>query len=386
MKKTIVCFMLLVVAALPVSVFAATIESGQSVTVTESKKDLYLFGSTVNVNSDTAGDVVGFAGNFNVNNKIAESAFVVSGTADIRESIGRHLRVLSGDTSIASTIGGDAVVVGSSLNLAKSSQISGDLIFVGGPANLSGTVRGKTQITSGSARVAGQYAGDFVFNGGTLEIADGTTIAGKLTYYSPEIAEVAPTAKISGGVEYHKTEGEKEGLAALKTRGELIAMIEALVAITVFALILFFVLKPIVKKTIDLATNKPAQSGLYGLAAVIIIPIVSFILCFSIVGAMIGLTSFSIFFAIMFIAYGLSAIYLGSLCFNIFSKNGGETNPVWICLVGSLILVVFGLIPYIGPWIKFIIFLIVTGAFVVTIKNILSSKELWGRQDVKRSK
>jgi len=386
MKRFIYSLLFITIVLFPIATYAATVESGQNITISESKKDLYLFGSTVNINSDTLGDVVGFAGNFNINNKIAESAIVISGTADVRESIGRHLRVLSGDVALSNTVGGDAVILGSTLNTTKTSRVLGDLIFLGGQSNLSGTVSGKTQIASGSANVSGQYGGDFIFNGNTLEISDSTVITGKLTYYSPSEAIISPSAKVTGGVEYHKTESQKSGFAALITKSGILLVIQSLIAIAAFSLILFLLMKPLINKTMLFASSKALQGGLYGFSAIIIVPIVSLIFCFSIIGAMIGMTLFSMFFAIMLISYGLSAIYLGTLFFNIFKKNDNQNNTVLVCLVGSIFIVILGFVPFIGQWIKFIIFLISAGSFLITAKDTLSTKEIFGGTNAKQSK
>jgi len=365
-KSLIKIFLALLLVVLPAAAWAADIQSGNSVSINETKKDLYLFTQNAYVNSPIQGDLAIFAADASVEKEVENSAMIFAGTARLKDTVGHHVRVFAGNVNLDAGVGGDAILFGSTVATADQSKIEGDLIAGGNQVSVSGQVGGQSRIYANSATLNGRFNGDVEVHGGTLNITQDTEIKGTLKYYAPKEATVAEGAKLNK-VEWHKTEAAARGIYALKNTAGWTSLVISLVSLMVLAIIVLYLIPTFTDTTVREAIHAPFKNFWLGLAFAIVTPIVALLLLASIIGLALASGLISAYATIILVAQAFAAIYTGTLIFKLTrARKAAEAN--WrVALLGVLIFILLGFIPVVGWIIKAAIYLIALGAMVTQL-------------------
>jgi len=364
-KRLVKIFLALILVALPAAAWAADIQSGNSISINETRKDLYLFGQNAYVNSPIQGDLAVFAADTSVEKGVGDSAMIFAGTARVKDKIGRHVRAFAGNVNLEAGVGGDAILFGSIVTTTDKSIIGGDLIAGGNQVSINGQVGGKSKIYANSATLNGRFANDVELHGSTLNITKDTEIKGTLTYYAPKEATVAEGAKLNK-VEWHKTEAAARGIRTLKNMAGWTSLVISLVSLAVLAIIILYLIPTFIDTTVREATRTPLKNFWLGLAFAIVTPIVALLLLASILGMSLASGVISAYATIILVAQAVAAIYTGAFVLKLVRARKAEAN--WkAALLGTLIFVLLGFIPVVGWIVKAAIYLIALGAIVAQL-------------------
>jgi hypothetical protein len=113
--------------------------------------------------------------------------------------------------------------------------------------------------------------------------------------------------------------------------------------------------------------HRPLSSFLFGVLALVVIPFVGALLVATVVGLTIGL---SVFLILPLLIVGGHAVAAAGIASGLLVRRNGEIGALLgfvMLVVGAIILVAIGLIPWVGPALVGIAIILGTGAFVRTL-------------------
>jgi cytoskeletal protein CcmA (bactofilin family) len=364
------------VLLLPTFGFAAELRTAEVVTKEESPKNLYLAGENPTVDADTQGDLVIAGGLVTVNGSVEHNVLAAGGTLNLNGNVGGNVRVAGGTVNIESKIDGDLVVFGGDVILGTKSTVAGDLLVFGGTVTLKGEVAGSIkQAFAGYVLIGGKVGGDAAFaRVDTLKLDSTANIGGNLFYSSKKEAIVASSAKVGGKVEYtkltaanvnHRDFGASFGSV-------FIGMVMAFVTIIVFVKLLpKFALNTIQEILVD-----PWKKIGIGFLAIVVTPIVMFLLLFTFVGW--GILGYLTLVYILFFALTgtLSALLVGSYVWKFISKEKDMVINWKTVAVGVVLVALIKLILVVGWLVSLVLASLVFGTLVLKGYNYIKSQQV----------
>lgn len=359
MKKILVWAMVLLIPSIS---FAAMIKTDESVSLDAQTKNIYVFSSNINAKEDIKGDAVLFGQNINIDKNVEHSLFAFGNGVDIAGNIGQSVRTGANTVNISGIVGEDALVGASALTIAESAVVKGDLLAGTASSNIKGTIEGNVKIAASKVVLSGKILGNVDIEANEIIIADNAEIGGALNYWSGNPGMISPDAKIASGPYYNHIETDYAQTSS--------SMAYAFLSLIILALAITYGFRrfcePIGKSNFAFF----ARNCGWGLLMIGAIPVASFIL-FAI-SVHLGFTALVAYIMGLLVAYAVSAIYTGFIVQKILSKEK-EFEISWVTvLIGSVVFILIGYIPYIGSTIKFVLYLSSFGYIMNKIYNTIS--------------
>ena len=358
------------VLILPTIALAAEIKTGDILTLDKQEKNVYVFGNEVKTESDTKGDLVVFSQNANIRNKVENSIIAAGSSINVSGEIGNSARIFSAKADIDGPIGGDLIVFGGTVNVRDKATISGDIIAYGGTISFDGKTSGKAKLNGGSVNVNGQIDGNLEIRSDSISIGDKAVVGGKMKYWSSKDAKVAREAQIKGGLEKNETKVAKTGFLALGEAAGWSSFLLSIAGVFILALIICY-FRPKFVETATESANKAAPTALWkGVVALIVAPVAIIFLLITMVGALTAGVAAVGYALALLISYALSVTITGSYVTRLAGKQY-QKQAIWLTiLIGTVVYIVAGWIPYIGPLAQFIVFVIAFGTIIESVLKI----------------
>lgn len=358
------------VFALCVPVFAqaeTVLRIGEDVSVDDDQVvegDYYVsvgpFGNT-SMSGEVTGDMYAFGGLVTTNGTVGSDLTVIGGASQLHATVTDDVRIIAGEVTLAEHVGGDLFVIGGALKMLSSASVAGDVIFFGGDAQIEGTVEGSILGTSERLRIDGEVGGDVDVKTASLALGQNADITGSVTYASARELSRAQTAVVEGEVLHNPVRTDAQADAK-----DLLAPL----FITLFAVLsLYLLFKKELQVLVDIVLAHPLQSGLCGAAVLVLGPVVSIVLLFTVLGILIGIAGLALSILAYVLAYVLSGIVLGAYLSKLFTKRPRVTLT-WIC-VGTALLYGLLLIPVLGPLLMLILALLSLGGLSLGLYRLL---------------
>lgn len=340
----------------PYEAAAAQISGGSTVTVPAGERiddDLYVTGAEITIDGEVTRDVFAGAATLRLNGRVGGDLTAAAGTIRVAGPVGGSVRASAATVEIAAPVGWDVAALGvGTLTVQSGATVGHDLALIqAGSVTMDGTVRGAVRGSAETLVLAGQVLGDVDVEAQRIEIRDGAKIEGALRYRSPNPATIAPGATIVGPVEHTATRNQEgsETLAgrALAWLGTVLLRLGwALVAGTLLILLLP---RPVVAVS-DTLRKAPLVSALWGLAALIGVPIIVLLLAVTVVGIPAALLVAGLYLAILYLSQILVGITLVRLV-PLGAVRGERRLTLWLAmLVGTTLVLVFRLLPIPFGW------------------------------------
>lgn len=199
---------LFVVVSAPTSAMAAETASSELVIISEgttSEGDLYAAGVRILIEGVVDGDLVAFAAeDVVISGEVTGSVIAVAPVVDIGGRVGGSARVAANDLTVTGDVEGDLVGGVISADLQSGSSVGGDVLLWAVNVNSAGTIGADLGGTQRSLDLQGTVDGDVDVSVRRLTITGPLEIGGDLGYRSPREAEGLDQATV-GGVVVHKT-------------------------------------------------------------------------------------------------------------------------------------------------------------------------------------
>lgn len=324
--------------------------------------DLYMAGGNVTSAGSVRGDLIAGGGSVLVSGPVSADLIVGGGNITVTGAVGDDIRAGGGNILIQGDVTGDVIIGGGQITLAGS-RIGGDVAVGGGMLTISAPVAGDLKFGGGEIRIDAPISGSVEIDADKVTLGPRAVITGDLTYTASAEATLEEGARVGGETAFTQRE----------TRGDAKAGIAAFITLWLFAKILMalagafaiaYIFKRFSRELVATAATQPLIEIGRGLVIFVVLPIVSVIFLFTVIGIPFGVLGLLSFFALLIFAHLAATIVTGSIVHKwIWKPAGYEVNWKTV-LLGVLVYFVLGLIPFIGGIIKFGIMLITLGAMM----------------------
>lgn len=364
MKASTRVFLILALCLLPISVSAAYFKADDQVSVSQpTDGDVYVAGETVTVSETVNGDVFAAGGSVNIIKDVSEDLFAVGSSVNVTGNVTDDLRVAGSNVVINGDVGDELFAAGSLVQIT--SAIVGDAHAAGTAVILDGMVGGNLYLGSSSAIINGQIAGNVVAYSEEIKIGPNAKITGTLTYYAQtemDFTGVDVGKVVYGGSGYEPREKDAN---AWMTGFASAAIAIKLLGILVAGLLIGLIWPKTAISVIERASTKFWKSLLIGFATVVLVPIATVLLFVSLIGWPIAVALVAASFLLCMVTTAYMGVVVGCVTMKLIKKQQTIPTPKWyIVLLGVAIIAVLALIPAIGWFAIFLIYLSTLGAVV----------------------
>jgi cytoskeletal protein CcmA (bactofilin family) len=362
----IAVMLLMMLACFTLPVEAATVLTGDNMTVKAGEiidDDLYLFGQTVTVSGVVTGDAILFGSEVIVDGQIMGSLLVFAQNVRIDGNVAGSVRGGSNTFSFHGSTGRDLMIMANTVTVAG--PVGQDFFAAANNAMITGSVARDIKTSMNRLVVDGPVGGDIEANVSELVIGPRALVDGKVTYTSESDATVNNQAVVRGALTRldppasEVTSGKPAGFSFW-------GFVRPILSLLVVGLVMILLFPEVTKGAAGMIRSKPGGSLGTGALIVFVAPIAAVILLVTVIGIPISFLSMLLYIVLLYLSRIFAGYFLASLAFE---KLGKELHPVWVTLIGVLVLALIFRIPYVGWLVHLAAVLFGSGAFMHYMLN-----------------
>ncbi|MEK7584101.1 MAG: hypothetical protein AAB490_02570 [Patescibacteria group bacterium] len=355
---------------IPAAAFAAqfVVPTGQSsaVVIAEGEySDLYTAGGTVTVTRPIQGDLFAAGGEVGIHGSVGQDLFAAGGSLNVIAAVTGDAHLAGGSLTFLAPVGEDLLAAGGTIVVSPAATIGGDLRLAGGNIVVQGSVFGVTNIYGEEVYINSALGGPVSIVAKKLTFGPQSNIPATVYYKGPREAVVEDGAAVPN-IQFTLQEFEKKPThaPAFFAAGFFIMLLATLIA----ALLLLKFFGNTVRTVVTTAYGKPWASLGLGFVGLIVAPVAVIILLATVVGLYLAMLLVMWFVLAMLLTGLLSAIFTGALLFKWIQKTPDLQFSWWSVAAGVIVIGVLKLIPVIGWLLVLVIFLMVFGSVLQTLK------------------
>jgi len=341
--------------------------------------DLLVAGETVNISGTVNGDVYAAGANITVDGKINGDLLVGGGMINILGEVSDDVRVGGGNILINGTIGKNLTVGGGTVMITNEAKIGGSLLAGVGNLELRGPVGKEANIYAGRALINSQIGRDLSGSMEELVLSSEARVGGDLDYLSPNEAEIADGAVISGETTYKPSKKVKPVGLKPKFLAKPDLFRGAGLWLSFSSFLLSFLLgwgflRILPKRNEEMAkvlTAHPWQSLGVGFLTMILFPLGIVFLAITIIGLPFVLMLIPLFLFLLYFSKIFVAIGTGRWILNRFEIKKSWS---WALLVGLAAYYLLRQIPFISPAVALAFTVLGLGVFILDQKRLRTAK------------
>jgi len=319
---------------------------------------VYSVGREVSIEGTINGDVYCSGQNMFINATVHGDVLCLGQNVAINGHIDGNVRVVGGSVDVKANIGGSVSIGAIGTKIERETKIGRDLSLFGTTADVLGTVGRDVSTAVKTTQLQGTVGRDVVMNGTTLTLR-GVHIQNNLRYTSVDSIKKVGNVKVDGETKHLTPPVNKKGhIAFLGTFSILIFPM-----LLVFAMIIALLFPQTVNNIVKIPSKKLFRTILAGLAWMVAMPIVLFLLIASVVGVGVAIFVIVIWLLLAMLSGPVVAYYLGNM---ILSKS---RNPLLMMLVGTIILLILYVLPQVGIMAALLVYMIGSGSILIYAKQ-----------------
>jgi len=316
---------------------------------------------TIEGNYYAGGDIIEISGTIN------GDAYVAGGQVIVNGVINGDLIAAGGSINVSGEIADDARLAGG--NLVVSGSVGDDLSVAGGDINISdtATIGGALQSAGGNIMLAGAVGAELKAAGGMINLSSTAKVGGDFEYWSEEEANVSSGATVNGNTSRQQG-GWSHNLPTEENIGRVFDAIGAFFSLTgiittlVLGLLVIKLAPNYTARAISVVENQTLRSFLFGILALVVLPILFFVLLITLVG--VPLAFITLFIGLLYLTFGkiyvLTAV--GQRVLGYRQKNPSQLIGF---LLGMLLYSLIMIIPVIDVLVKFLVLTVGMGAALI---------------------
>lgn len=335
--------------------------------------DLMTAGETVDVRSEGGlGDVVVAGSNVMISSEVDGYVMAAAANVSVDAPVSNDLWAAGASVAVNAPVGDTAMIAGSSVSIQKNATIGGTARIAGSSVDVLGKVTGDLNIAAANARLASDIGGNADIRAERVVVDPGAIIHGRLIVYSPNQPTVSPEAQVLGGVDYHQTESRSSPSLGSWLASWLIRF----VWLSVLGLVAVWFSSVWVNRVSNALKQNPGRSVLTGLIALIAAPILCILLLVTVIGLPLGvvlggMTIVALMLSAMFVSFFVGG-WITSLL------NQWQTSNVAKVLIGSLVVSIAIMLPWLGGLAKLVIVIFGLGAFLIERRDLFKTMRAQG--------
>jgi hypothetical protein len=327
-------------------------------------------GATVNASNPVVGDLLTAGGTTIISGKVSQDIMAVGGTLTIVGGEAEDLRVGGGNITIGEKVNGEIMAAGGQIAITSDTVIAKDSYIAGGSIVFNGTENGNLTLVGRQIQIDGTVNGNLMITRAEkVTFGSRAIVKGTVEYSAPQEATIESGAQISATPIFHKIESTSgKARASFMNFLKVLAVLK-LIAVLTAAYLLWFLRRRDMVTAVESVYKRFWSVLLRGFAVLILVPVASIILLFTVVGWIPAGVMLATYVALLMVAAPVAVLIATSLLMALFKKSHTDLKWYYI-LVGAIILSLVTLIPFVGGFICFIIFLLSLGA----VSGILKTK------------
>jgi len=330
-------------------------------------------GDQVYIQGTVNGDLYAGAGIVEINGTVNGDVIAAGGDVLVGGTVSDDVRVAGGTIRIDGKVGKNVTAAGGTVRLGRTAEVNGSLLGAGGAVLISGSVGHDARIGAGDIDVAGSIGGTLDAASEEITVIKGATIGRDLNVWaeSKDKIEIAE-GSVKGAVNIHLEE-EKVGAKML---GHSLTWFwwkffwVGSLLITLLALT--FLVPRYLQILADAILHQPGLSALWGAVGVIAVPLVTLLLCITLIGIPIGMLVLALFLWLLYVSQLSLGVVVGHAFFKAGQKSGWALFG-WLAL-GVILVQAFTVIPYLGFLINLAGVIFGLGAMLIMTRNAVRRK------------
>ena len=252
------------------------------------------------------------------------------------------------------------LAIGNEVILTDKSIVGTDLLLLVDKAQINGQVGRNAKLIGSEIIISGKIAGDVLIKDvQKLSITKDAVINGKLTYSSPNQAQIENGAVISGAVDYRKTNAQNNWKSMANRTSSAITLYSIIGSILLLLLFVYLAPKNS-QRFLDNSITEAFRNLWWGLLILIVTPILAIIL----LAISFKLTAilFLAYILLLMLASTFSALIAGAWLIKNFSRDEVYKADWRAAIAGVIVLAMLSFIPVAGPVLAFLLMLISLGS------------------------
>ncbi|HET6924506.1 MAG TPA: hypothetical protein VFH39_01580 [Candidatus Saccharimonadales bacterium] len=318
---------------------------------------IYKTGQTVTINGAINGDVFCAGQTVNVHATVHGDILCAGQTVNVDGQVFGSVRLAGQTVNLTAQVTHGASLVGQDLTVQSGARIGQDVSLAGQTVTVNGSVGRDISAASSNLTLASAVGRNVTAQVEQLTLNGGAKIGGSLTYTSPNVAQLQSGAVVSGKTTHNVTAVHHANRHAF-----LFFRLYWLVALIVFGIVLAAIFGRLFRRINPAWGTDFWIALLTGFVASIVVPIGILILFATVIGVPLALLVLLLWLVAALLSLPVSGYFTGSLLLR-------RSHPVLIMLVGTVILALLTLIPFVGWFIALIIYWLGVGIILVGIRR-----------------
>ena len=350
-------------AALALATPASATEwrKGQTVEVAQGETiqgNVFMLGSQIRVEGTVDGDVYAWGQDVTIRGHVTGDVIGGGQTIRIEGQVDGNVRTWSNSLVISGSVGRDVLCGDQTFNLDTPGKIGRSLTIFSQTIELDGKLGRDMMSFAQTASISGTVDGSIDARGKTLSINSTAVINGHTRFVGDQEPSVSSSAKLATPVKFTKHEEKRADFGKSHIFWQVILM----AAFVLYGLVLMNLMPQFARESVRSAESIGASLGL-GILVFFGVLIGSLIVCVTIVGLFVGLSTFFVWVIAVYAAQIVVGALIGQWLM-------GRTQEMWPMIgrmtVGVIIIRAITMVPH-GGWVKFGVVLWGLGAISIAL-------------------
>ncbi|HEX4537045.1 MAG TPA: hypothetical protein VH140_08870 [Candidatus Acidoferrum sp.] len=333
-----------------------TVEVAKDETI---KGDLFAHGHHVKIEGTVDGDLYVFCQGADIEGHVTGDVIAFAQMLRVKGKVDGNIRSFTNTTWVSGSVAKNLLTFAETVTIDSTGKVGGSITTFVNTLTVDGGVGRDILAFVNETNIAGNIGGGIQAKGNTLKFNSGAQVNGPVKFKGEHAPDVSSGAKLAVPVQFTQEEHHSH----YRDGGFYVWRVIWIAAYVLFGLVLFLLLPTFAPATVDSAERYGASFGL-GILVLFGVPIAAFIACITVVGLLIGISTFVLWLTAMWCAQ----IVVGSI---VGQRLMGHTREIWPLIgrmvVGVILLSVVEMIPFVGGWIRFAVLLWGMGAISLAI-------------------
>lgn len=330
--------------------------------------DLLAAGRLVRIDGTVLGDVYAFGQNVTVTGMIEGDLIAAAQQVVIEGQVQGNARVAGAGVQVNGAVGRNVTAAAQLVQLGRNGRVAGSWMGAGETLSLAGDVGGALTGTARDVIMQGRVGRNAEVAVSSLTVAPTARIDGDLTYHAEQELEV-PAQAVAGRIRYERAEGRRESPAS--TAGQAFSVLGNLFSLawlvgSAGAGIALLRLFPRFAATfLGVLQTRPLLSlGAGALAVIATLPL-AVLIALTLIGIPLTALLVAGYFSGMFVGWLLLAMAVGSILVGLARRR--PLHHIWSFLLGLIVLYVASRLPVLGGVVTFTGLSLGLGALVIAL-------------------
>ncbi|HUQ29145.1 MAG TPA: hypothetical protein VM051_11170 [Usitatibacter sp.] len=296
----------------------------------------------------------------------AAATIQAGGDMEITNPVSGGLYGAGGRVTVSAPVEGKTRLAGGRVEIEEKGALQ-DAAIAGGRVTVKGPVSGNLRVAGGHVTLDGPVSGNASVSAGALELGPNARIEGKLTFRGEHL-ERDPAAMVKGGV-LHSVGGHRSWGSGGWGRGMGWAIWT--LGLMLLAAIIAGALPGATRRMENELRAAPWLASLFGIVALICIPIAAVLIMITIIGIPVGLLALLGYVALLVVGYVTASVVLGAMVLDKL-KAGATSQTAWrvgAAVLAMLVIATLAKIPFVGGLVGLTALVLGVGVIVAAIAH-----------------